>query len=117
MASHDTVAHSDAQHMAHDEHNHPTPKLYIQIAVLLTIITIVEVVLLYLPDMGVPVGGTVLVILFAGLSVAKFLVVVGYYMHLKFDPPFFRRIFGFALFVALTVATAYIALFHGMYPF
>lgn len=117
MASHETAPHSDAQHMAHDEHAHPTPKLYIQIAVLLTIITIVEVVLLYLPDMGLPVSGTVLVILFAALSVAKFLIVVGYYMHLKFDPPFFRRMFGFALFVALTVATAFIALFHGMYPF
>ena len=117
MASHHPAAHSDGHHMAHEEHNHPTPKLYIQIAVLLTIITIVEVVLLYLPDMGVPVSGMVLVILFAGLSVAKFLIVVGYYMHLKFDPPFFRRMFGFALFVALSIATAFVALFHGMYPF
>lgn len=117
MASHETAPQSDARHMAHDEHAHPTPKLYIQIAVVLTIITIVEVILLYLPDWGIPVSGTVLVILFAGLSVAKFLIVVGYYMHLKFDPPFFRRMFGFALFVALSVATAFIALFHGMYPF
>jgi cytochrome c oxidase subunit 4 len=113
---HESPAQSDLQHLAHEEHNHPTPKLYIQIAVVLTIITIVEVVLLYLPEWGVPVSGMVLVVLFAILSVAKFLFVVGWYMHLKFDPPMYRRMFGFALVVALTIATAVIALFHGMYP-
>ncbi len=113
---HESPAHSDAHHLAHDEHAHPTPKTYIQIAVILTVITIVEVILLYLPEWGLPVSGTVLVILFALLSVAKFLIVVGWYMHLKFDPPMYRRMFGFALVVALTVATAFIALFHGIYP-
>lgn len=115
-AHHDSPAHSDAHHVAHDEHAHPTAKVYIQIAVILTIITIIEVAILYLPDMGVPIGGTPLVIMFAILSVGKFLLVVGWYMHLKFDPPLYRRMFGFALVVALTVATAFIALFHGMYP-
>ena len=116
MADH-APAHGDAHNAAHDTHGHPTAKLYIQIAVLLTIITLVEVFLLYLPDMGIPVSGTVLVVIFGLLSVLKFLVVVGWYMHLKFDPMFFRAIFAFALIVALTVATAFIALFHGMYPF
>ena len=116
MVHHESPAQSDAHHLAHDEHAHPTPKVYIQIAVILTAITIVEVALLYLPSWGVPLSPSLLVIFFAGLSVAKFLIVVGWYMHLKFDPPFFRRMFGFALFVALTVATAFIALFHGMYP-
>jgi cytochrome c oxidase subunit 4 len=113
---HESPAQSDAHHMAHDEHAHPTPKVYIQIAVILTIITAIEVFVLYLPDMGVPISGPAMVIIFAILSVAKFLIVVGWYMHLKFDPPMYRRMFGFALFVALTVATAFIALFHGMYP-
>jgi cytochrome c oxidase subunit IV len=113
---HESPAESDAHHMAHDEHAHPTAKLYIQIAVILTIITAVEVFVLYLPDMGLEVGGAVLVTVFAVLSVAKFLLVVGWYMHLKFDPPMYRRMFGFALVVALTIATAFIALFHGLYP-
>ena len=113
---HESPAQSDAHHMAHDEHAHPTAKLYIQIAVILTIITAIEVFVLYLPDLGLNVGGTVLVTIFAVLSVLKFVMVVGWYMHLKFDPPMYRRMFGFALVVALTVATAFIALFHGMYP-
>ena len=117
MAHPPSTAHGDGHHAAHEEHNHPQPKQYIQIAAILTVITIVEVALLYLPEMGVPIGGMWLTIMFAVLSVAKFLLVVGYFMHLKFDPPFFRWMFGFALIVALTVATAFIALFHGMYPF
>lgn len=116
MADH-SPAHGEVHHGTHDAHAHPTPKLYIQLAVLLTVITLIEVFLLYLPDMGVPVGGSLLVIIFGLLSVLKFLVVVGWYMHLKFDPVFFRGVFAFALVVALTVATAFIALFHGMYPF
>jgi cytochrome c oxidase subunit IV len=114
---HESPAQQDTHLNAHEGHNHPTPKLYIQIAVVLTIITAIEVFILYLPDLGVPISGSALVVMFILLSVAKFLLVVGWYMHLKFDPPFFRRMFGFALIVALTVATAFIAIFHGMYPF
>jgi cytochrome c oxidase subunit IV len=113
---HESPAQSDAHHMAHDDHAHPTARRYIEIAVVLTIITIIEVVILYLPEWGIPISGTALVLLFAILSVMKFVFVVGWYMHLKFDPPMYRRMFGFALVVALTVGTAFIALFHGMYP-
>jgi cytochrome c oxidase subunit IV len=112
---HESPAESDAHHMAHGD-AHPTAKLYIQIALILTVITAVEVAVLYFPEMGVPIHGAPLVVIFAVLSVVKFLLVVGWYMHLKFDPPMYRRIFGFALVVALTVGTAFIALFHGIYP-
>ncbi|MFN8512193.1 MAG: cytochrome C oxidase subunit IV family protein [Thermomicrobiales bacterium] len=113
---HESPAHSDAHHLAHDEHAHPTPRTYIQIAVILTAITAFEVFVLYLPEMGVELAGSIMVTIFALLSVAKFLIVVGWYMHLKFDPPMYRRMFGFALVVALTIGTAFIALFHGIYP-
>lgn len=106
---------SHALHRAEDAPAHPTIRTYIQIALILTVITAVEVLLLYLPDLGVPVPGRVLVALFGFLSLAKFLLVVGWYMHLKFDPPMFRRIFTFALLVALTIATAYVVLFHGLH--
>ena len=101
---------------AHDAHAHPTPRTYIQIAVLLTVITAVEVLVLYLPTLGVPLGGGAMVLIFGLLSLTKFVLVVGWYMHLKFDPPMFRRMFIFALLVALTIATAFIALFHGIHP-
>lgn len=111
------MVHHDAHaaHRADDAHAHPTARTYIQIALILTTITAVEVFVLYLPNMGVAVVGEALVAVFGVLSLTKFLLVVGWYMHLKFDPPWFRRIFTFALLVALTIATAYIALFHGLH--
>ena len=115
MAAHDVQGHTSDHAAASGEHAHPTAKLYIEIAVILAIITAVEVFVLYLPDMGFEWFRPALVPIFAVLSIAKFIMVVGWYMHLKFDNPFFLRMFGFALLIALTVGTAFIALFHGMY--
>jgi cytochrome c oxidase subunit IV len=82
----------------------------------LATITLVELVLLYLPALGLAAVRPVLLPAFIVLSATKFFLVVGWYMHLRFDPAVFRRIFGFALLVALIVGTAFIALFHGIYP-
>ena len=112
MASHEVEAHG-AQ-----EHAHPTPRRYIEIAVVLAVITLIEVFVLYIPDpafLGVEAFRPALGPIFVILSTVKFVLVVGWYMHLRFDPPFFRRMFGFALVIALTIATAFIALFHGIY--
>ena len=101
------------------EHAHPTPRTYIIIAVILLVITIAEVAVLYIPleeGLGLTQFKPFLVPAFLIMAAAKFVIVVGYYMHLKFDDPFFLRIFGFALFIGLSVATAIIALFHGFYP-
>lgn len=100
------------------EHAHPTPRTYVIIAVILLIITIAEVVALYIPleeGLGITALKPFLVPSFLIMAAVKFVIVVGYYMHLKFDDSFFLRVFGFALFIALSVATAIIALFHGIY--
>lgn len=111
-------AHGHSSPVAH-EHPHPSPLTYIKIALILLVITIVEVVVLYIPDTRDGFGLTgfkpFLIPAFLILSATKFVLVVGYYMHLKFDDSFFLRVFGFALFIALSVATAIIALFHGIY--
>ena len=49
------------------------------------------------------------------LSAIKFVLVVGFYMHLKFDHPLFTGVFGFGLAVGASVITALIFLF-GQYP-
>src|SRR3954451_19524389 len=115
MASHELQGHTSDHTAVAEGHAHPTARLYIQIAVVLAIITAVEVLILYLPNMGFEGFRPFLVPIFAILSIGKFVMVVGWYMHLKFDDPFFLRIFAFALLIALTVATAFIALFHGIY--
>lgn len=115
MASHEMQGHTTDHTAVAEGYAHPKPKLYIQIAGVLAAITIVEVFVLYLPEMGFEGARPFLVPAFIIMSIFKFVIVVGWYMHLKFDDPIFMRMFGFALLIALTVATAFIALFHGIY--
>jgi cytochrome c oxidase subunit 4 len=115
MAGHEMQGHTTDHTAVAEGHDHPTPKLYIQIAGVLAVITLIEVFILYLPDMGFEWTRVWLVPAFIIMSVFKFVLVVGWYMHLKFDDPIFLRMFGFALIIGLTVATAFIALFHGIY--
>ncbi len=115
MVTQEVPAHG-ADHGGHTEaHAHPGPKTYIQIAVILAIITAIEVFILYLPEMGFGAARPFLVPAFIILSVLKFVLVVGWYMHLKFDDSFYLRMFAFSLIIALTLATGFIALFHGIH--
>lgn len=115
MSDHEMQGHTTDHTSVAEGHAHPTPKLYIQIAGILAVITLVEVFVLYLPDIGFEGSRPFLVPIFVILSVVKFFMVVGWYMHLRFDDPFFVRMFGFALLIGLTIVTAFIAIFHGIY--
>jgi cytochrome c oxidase subunit IV len=78
--------------------HHPQPRQYVMIAVILAIVTAVEVAIFYIEALE-----GIIVPLLLVLSLAKFVMVVGYFMHLKFDSKLFRYLFvtglGFALFV------------------
>ena len=89
------------------EHAHPGASKYIQIAVILGIITTVEVAVYYISALR-PVIMPILI----GLSAVKFSLVVMFYMHLKFDNRLFTSLFLFGLVVASFVIVAFIALFH-----
>src|SRR6059036_2763966 len=80
------------------ENPHPGAKEYLAIAVLLTVITAVEVAVFYLPAMKPMLVPTLLV-----LSALKFALVAMFYMHLKFD----HRLFSW-FFVAPMVVIAFI---------
>jgi cytochrome c oxidase subunit 4 len=100
-------------HAAHPEaveHAHPGPKTYVLIGVVLAIITVLEVYA-YTEERIRPL----LVPVLLTLSAVKFVLVVGFYMHLKFDAPLFTGVFGFGLAVAASVITALLFLFH-QYP-
>ncbi len=83
----------DAEH----EETHPSALEYVQIGVILAIITAVEVALYYLD-----LDFTLLVTLLCMLSVVKFGMVVLWFMHLKFDASLFAILFVAG--VALTFA-------------
>jgi cytochrome c oxidase subunit IV len=95
-------AHHDAMH----EEQHATNEIYIRVAIILAIITAIEVFIYYLPS-----ARPLLVPALILLSLAKFLLVVGYFMHLKYDSPLFRFMFFAGLILTLGVFLAMIAMF------
>ncbi|MEW6472949.1 MAG: cytochrome C oxidase subunit IV family protein [Actinomycetota bacterium] len=86
------------------EHTHPSPVKYVGIAILLAVITGVEVALYYI-DM--PEG--LMVAFLMVLALLKFTLVGAFFMHLKFDSPMLRRLFITGIILAGAVYT--VALF------
>jgi cytochrome c oxidase subunit 4 len=84
----------------HDDSAHPGTALYIGVAVVLAVVTAVEVGLYY-----TSLTGLRLVSLLAGLAAVKFGMVAAYFMHLKFDGRLLRRLFGTGIVLAGGVYT------------
>ena len=91
-----TTTHAAPAADEHDEHDdHPTEKKYWVIALILGVITAVEVALSY-----IDLGNAVAPLLLIGM-VMKFFIVASYFMHLKFDSKMARRLFISGLSLAL----------------
>jgi cytochrome c oxidase subunit 4 len=101
MAEHDqpTAAHSG-------EHSHPGAKEYLGIAVILTVITAVEVAVFYIPAMKPMLVPTLLT-----LSALKFALVAMFYMHLKFDARLFSWLFVVPMIVIAVIIILLLRLF------
>jgi len=95
---------SDHAHAA--EHAHPGAKEYVGIAVVLTVITAIEVAVFYVPALHFA-----LVPILLTLSALKFGLVVMFYMHLKFDHRLFSWLFVVPMLIAIAVILALMALF------
>jgi cytochrome c oxidase subunit 4 len=70
-------------------HSHPGPRQYVLIAVVLVVITGVEIATSYI-DTGHT--NLIIVALFV-MAAIKFFLVCAWYMHMRTDQPFFRRVF------------------------
>jgi cytochrome c oxidase subunit 4 len=92
------------------EHAHPGARTYVIVGVILAVITAAEVFFYTQESVR-----AFLVPLLLVLSASKFVLVVGFYMHLRFDHPLFTGVFGFGLAVAGSIITALMFLF-GQYP-
>jgi cytochrome c oxidase subunit 4 len=88
------------------EHAHPTAGTYLRVAAVLTVLTVIEVGVFYVPAFH-PVLAPVLLT----LSAAKFVLVVMFYMHLKIDSRFFTFLFGGPLLLAAAVMLGLLFLF------
>ena len=87
--------------MTAEHHDHPTPAQYWRIAAFLALVTAVEVAMYYI-DRELELGFLNAAILIA-LSAVKFMVVVGWFMHVRYEKSTISRFFtaGFILAVAL----------------
>ena len=90
---------------AEAEH-HPNERTYITVAVVLAIITAVEVAIYYVEGVRDFLVPALLI-----LSLAKFTAVVGYFMHLKMDDRRFRWMFVSGLVVAASIIIALMVMF------
>ncbi len=89
-----------------NEHAHPTAGVYLRVAAVLVILTVLEVGVFYVPQFH-----GVLVPVLLCLSAVKFTLVVMFYMHLKMDSRFFTFLFGGPLLLATAVILALMFLF------
>jgi cytochrome c oxidase subunit 4 len=102
------TAHVDDHGAEHDDH--PTEKKYWVIALILGIITAVEVALSY-----IDLGNGVAPLLLIGM-VMKFFIVASYFMHLKFDSKMARRLFLSGLSLAVFCYLAMFMMFRQFGP-
>jgi len=83
--------------MSENHIEHPTPKRYVQIAIVLGILTAIEIALYYTEDIVGVFTDPILII----LAVGKFIIVVGWFMHLRFENKMVNRFFAGGIILAL----------------
>ena len=101
--------HANVDHAAMGiEHEHPTWSTYWKVALILTLITVVEVWIYYIPSI---VASRAFVPMLLIMSAVKFFIVVAFYMHLRYDHKLFRVLFTGPLIIAMTTIVALLFLF------
>ncbi len=91
-------------------HVHPQPRQYVMIAVVLVVITGIEVAVSYLDSLNT----NVMIVLLLMLAVTKFALVVAWYMHLKTDSKLLRRFFIVGLVGAMLLFTVVALTLHAL---
>ncbi len=93
-------------HEGGTEHAHPGEKQYIVIALILAVVTAIEVAFSYWEAVE---GILAPALIF--MSIVKFFMVVAWFMHLRFDSRLFRRLFVAGIALALFCYTAVLTTF------
>jgi cytochrome c oxidase subunit IV len=84
----------------HEEHHHVSDWEYVKIALILAVITAVEVFTYFesVVDWGPALVPSLII-----MMILKFWLVLAWFMHLKFDKPIFRQLFYAGLALATVV--------------
>jgi cytochrome c oxidase subunit 4 len=87
-------------HVDTHEHEHPSDRKYVTIALILGGLTAIEILLFVLEE-DLPRG--LVKVGLIGLMMVKFWIVGAYFMHLKFDNKVLTQLFMFGLLLAIVV--------------
>ncbi|MSR35453.1 MAG: cytochrome C oxidase subunit IV [Gemmatimonadetes bacterium] len=99
---------ADAVHDPHEAHEtHMLVGFYWMIAAILGVITAMEVAIFYIPAIGKALVPSLLI-----LSGAKFVLVVMFFMHLKFDSKVFTVLFLAGLSIAIFMVSSLVVLYY-----
>jgi cytochrome c oxidase subunit 4 len=88
-------------------HDHPAAKEYIRIGLILGVLTALEVATYY-----VDMDHAILIPTLLGLAVVKFVMVVMWFMHLRFDNRLYARFFVMGLALASTLYLIVLLIFN-----
>jgi cytochrome c oxidase subunit 4 len=88
---------------AGDHGAHPTDALYVKVALILAVVTAIEVGLYYTTFSQTATNAALI-----ALAAIKFVMVAAYFMHLKFDNKLLRRLFITGFVLAASVYVAYL---------
>jgi cytochrome c oxidase subunit 4 len=91
----------------HAERGHASRGTYWMVALILGIVTLLEVAVFYVPLLHAVIVPILLV-----LSAFKFAMVAAFFMHLKYDKPVLSMVFAVGLGVAIFIILALYFLFH-----
>ena len=99
----------------HGETAHPTPGVYLKIAIVLFILTAFEVLAFEAGRGGLgaslrPIFEPIVVLILVVFSGAKFVLVALFYMHLKQDPKLLSNLFLWPIVIAAGIIAALIIL-------
>jgi len=97
------------EHAHTEEHSHPGPRQYVIIGIILAVITAIEVGVFYFE-----IDPALMTWILLLLSGTKFLMVVAYFMHLKFDDSRFALLFFAPLGIMVSIMVVLLALFMNL---
>jgi len=95
--------------MTDSHQEHPGPRLYIIIALILGVLTGIEVAAFFLE-----LTSWVVVWILLLLSLTKFLMVVYFFMHLRMDDNRFALLFFIPMVIMISIVVALLALFQNI---
>ena len=102
-----TEGQPDASEPGVTAHGHPSEAEYVRVALILAVITGMEVAVYYISSIK-----DALVPLLLTFAVVKFSMVALWFMHLRFDSRIFRRLFVTGIVLAISVYVIVLATLH-----